>query len=403
MLLYLPDINDILMANIHGSLVRETFPDLVEKVCTEIKERFARAHQLLLDRERHLLAQVQLWLSDYIERMRVTNTLLEGQDPSISGQLVEQLERNPEGTCTTYKSIALDWDELFEDELRNIGKVVVDSTDTNIPNYQMMSQPVLVSGIRNTTNRSAGVFASPKDIATDPVTDYIYITDMFNRVQVFTQSFEFVFLFSKRMNYPTGICIAQDRVYVTQTLGHRLNVYSTIGKYLESVGSIGNNKLQFHFPRAVDISVDRNRIYIVEYQNRRVQCLNSDLTFHSFITDNQKLKQVKVTSNEIVILRSVIPYLLIYNYEHQLVRTAVRLHVEMNPSRLCIDKVGNYVITDQCEDRIKVFSRNGELIYRIGEKGTNAGQFILPRGILITRECRLVVVSDNPNNTIQMF
>ena len=190
---------------------------------------------------------------------------------------------------------------------------------------------------------------------------------------------------------------------MTQTLGHRLNVYSTIGKYLESVGSIGNNKLQFHFPRAVDISVDRNRIYIVEYQNRRVQCLNSDLTFHSFITDNQKLKQVKVTSNEIVILRSVIPYLLIYNYEHQLVRTAVRLHVEMNPSRLCIDKVGNYVITDQCEDRIKVFSRNGELIYRIGEKGTNAGQFILPRGILITRECRLVVVSDNPNNTIQMF
>ena len=131
--------------------------------------------------------------------------------------------------------------------------------------------------------------------------------------------------------------------------------------------------------------------------------MNLDLTFHSFITDIHKPRHVKLTSNEIVILVHVLPYVLTYNYEHQLIRKAIWIRSKLSPSRLCMDKVGNYVITDRCEECIKVFSRNGELMHKIGERGTNTGQFIKPRGILISREDRIIVVSDNPKHEIQMF
>ena len=392
------------MANTNDSLGQETFPDLVEKVRTEIREKFAKAHQLLLDREQHLLEQLQLWLDSYREQIRETNTLKEGQDlieqnNSTSVRVKKELKSVP----ITYKSITLDWDELFENELRNIGKVVVDVTNKNIPNYRMMSQPVTTFGRLSRTNRSAGVFGSPKEMAIDPVTDNIYITDNNNCVQVFNQSFEFLFLFNTRMGCPTGICIVQDKVYVVQYTRNCLNVYSINGEFLRSVGRRGSNKLQFCGARSIDISIDRNRIYITEFQNKRVQCLNLDLTFHSFISDIKKPKCVKLTSNEILVLCLVIPYLQIYNCEHQLIRKAIWMQPELNPYRLCIDKVGNYVITDKCEDCVKVFSRSGELIHQIGERGTNTGQFIKPRGILISREGRIIVVSENPNNVLQMF
>ena len=41
------------------------------------------------------------------------------------------------------------------------------------------------------------------------------------------------------MKTPAGICIKQNKVYVTQHHSHCLNVYSTEGNYLNSVGMKG--------------------------------------------------------------------------------------------------------------------------------------------------------------------
>ena len=392
------------MANVNYSLEQETFfPDLVENVRKEIIKRFARALQLLIDREQQLFGQLQLLLDNYREQMREKNTLIERQDimeqnASLSEQLVEQKL----GTArNTYKTITLYWDELLETKLGNIGKVIVGGT--NIPNYQMMSQPIAAFGVLSKTNSSAGVFDCPKDIAVDPVTDNIYVTDKTSRVQVFNQWLEFLFFFDTRMSYPTGICVAQDRVYGVQYRADCLIIYSTSGEYLRSIGSRGSAELQFHGPRCVDVSIDRNRIYLTEYLNKRVQCLNLDLSFHSFITNVKRPKCIKLAPNEIVVLCLVIPYLLIYNYAHQLIRKALWTQPDLTPYRLCIDKFGNYVITDECEYCIKVFSQNGELIHQIGARGKHTGQLIKPRGILILHESRIIVLSENPKHVIQMF
>ena len=83
-------------------------------------------------------------------------------------------------------------------------------------------------------------------IAINPENNSIYICDGGNnRVQVYNKFFEFVFQFSDKMKLPVGICIKQNKIYVTQFDSHCLIVYSTEGKYLNSVGMKGKKELEF--------------------------------------------------------------------------------------------------------------------------------------------------------------
>ena len=74
-------------------------------------------------------------------------------------------------------------------------------------------------------------------MAINTVNNDIYICDGGNnRVQVFNKSFEFSFQFSEGVNNPVGISLGMNKVYVTQWGSHCLNIYSTEGKFLNSVG-----------------------------------------------------------------------------------------------------------------------------------------------------------------------
>ena len=70
---------------------------------------------------------------------------------------------------------------------------------------------------------------------------------------------------------------------MTQYTSHCLNVYSTEGKCLKSVGVKGKKELEFDKPKGLDIPTDKGRIYITEYENDRIQCLDLYLKFNSFI------------------------------------------------------------------------------------------------------------------------
>ena len=63
--------------------------------------------------------------------------------------------------------------------------------------------------------------------------------------------------------------------------------------------------------------------YIAEYANNRVQCLNLDLTFNSFIDNIFGSRDVKLTSNEIVVLSIRNPCVSLYTYSHQLIREMI--------------------------------------------------------------------------------
>ena len=414
------------MASAYG-VGEESFLFHVERVRSEIHTKFIRAHELLQAREADLLAELQRLVDEYTgdgitQRIKGLSESTDALRKTIKGnenkQILDQslanfdtriaeLETKLRTAKYSYKSVSLVWDVELEKKLSVAGEIRLNAVKEGIRDYKEIGDPVAVFGKHNKKVSSPGVFCYPNGIAINPVNNCIYICDGGNnRIQVFNKSFEFVFQFSDKMNTPAGICIKQNKVYVTQYSSHCLNVYSTEGKYLDSVGEKGKNELEFVQPRGLDISTEKDRIYIAEYENYRIQCLNLDLKFNSFINDIYGAMDVKLTSNEIVVLSARNPCVSLYTYSHQLIREMIpkcESNTVVKPFSFILDEAANILITDFENNCVFVFSFGGELIHRFGRKGEKRGEFINPMCISIDCPKRIIVGSHNPNHCLQIF
>ena len=130
----------------------------------------------------------------------------------------------------------------------------------------------------------------------------------------------------------------------------------------------------------LDVSTVLNRIYIAEYGNDRIHCLNMDLSFHSIIDDIYGAKDVKLTPEEIVVLSVQNPCLSIYSYSHQLIREMIPCGETCQlklPTRFILDKYSNIIITDYKSHCVCVYSYGGEFLHKFGKEGDQEGDFIL--------------------------
>ena len=410
-----------------ANLEEESFLSHVERVRSEIRTKFLRAHKILQDREADLLAELQRLVDEYtgdgitqqIKQLSVSKdalreTLKGNENKEFLNQslaridaLIKHLETKLQRAKDTYKRVSLEWNVELDEELSVAGDIRLNAVKEGIRNYKEIGEPVLVFGKYSKEGSSPGVFGCPGGIAINPENNSIYICDGYsNCVQVYSKSFEFVFQFNDKMGAPICICIKQNKVYVTQFDSHCLNVYSTEGKYLRSVGIKGKKKLEFDVPGGLDISTDRDRIYIAECYNDRVQCLNLNLKFNSFIEDIFGASDVTLTSNEIIILSCRNPCVSLYTYSHQLIREMIprgKGSPVVTPFSLILDEAANILITDFRSNCVCVFSFGGELIHRFGREGGKRGEFIIPRGIAIDFQGRIIVSSENPDNCIQIF
>ena len=90
-------------------------------------------------------------------------------------------------------------------------------------------------------------------------------------------------MFSEKMNEPAGICISQNKVFVTQCGSHCINMYELEGKLIKSVGSEGNGEAQFNHPLSLDVSDRNNNIYVCDSHNNRIEILTEELKYHSIL------------------------------------------------------------------------------------------------------------------------
>ena len=406
----------------------DIFLSQVDVVRREIETRFQRAHELLQKRKAKLLAEIERLAYEYsgdgitqqmnelsISKEALRDSLKANENKAIfeeSATLIDarikELETLLQTTKDTYGRVALEWDVELEQKLTVAGEIRLIAKKELTRDYRKIGAPIAVFGEHdNNKDSSLGVFRFPNHMAIHPETDDIYICDSGNnRVQVFNQSFEFTSQFSRGMNWPVGMCIGINCIYVTQYGSHCLNVYSTEGTFLKSVGRKGQIPLEFDGPRGLDVSSDKARIYVAECFNNRIQCLNLDLKFISFIDDVTGAVDVKLTPNEIVLLSSGSPCVSLYSYSHQLIREMI-LRGESNPlgdaAALILDKSLNILITDYLMHRVCVFSFDGTLLHRFGSKGEKGGEFMHPTGLAIDNEEKVIVVNRNPEHCLQVF
>ena len=70
---------------------------------------------------------------------------------------------------------------------------------------------------------------------------------------------------------------------------------------------------------------------------------------------------------------------------------------------LCVDRHLNIIVSDRGAHNLKIFSIEGHLLTTIGQEGEGPGNFVLPSGIDIDREGRIVVVDHKGYHRLQFF
>lgn len=78
------------------------------------------------------------------------------------------------------------------------------------------------------------------------------------------------------LNYPTSIAADRDgRLYVTDTMNFRVQVFDAAGQYVSTFGQLGNGEGDFDKPKGIAID-GKGRIYVVEGLNDVVQIFDPE-------------------------------------------------------------------------------------------------------------------------------
>ena len=72
------------------------------------------------------------------------------------------------------------------------------------------------------------------------------------------------------------------------------------------------------------------------------------------------------------------------------------------PCFIAVNKSGNLMICDGSNDRVQVFEPNGKFIGKFGTKGSSLGEFKFPTSLAILSNDR-IAVCDHDNHRIQIF
>lgn len=209
-----------------------------------------------------------------------------------------------------------------------------------------------------------------KPVGLTIVDNRIYVVDsILRKVCVFDKKGKFMFSFGREhFVRPSGIAYSQEDeiVYVADTAGHTIEVFTRGGKFIEQIGSRGMEGGRFNFP--THLWVDKSgRLYVSDTLNYRIQVFSRE---HRFL---QMFGQQGDRPG---------------NFAH--------------PCGVATDGFGNIYVTDKQFENVQVFDQQGRILLAFGQEGTQAGQFWLPAGLFIDSRNR-IYVADSFNKRIQVF
>ena len=212
-------------------------------------------------------------------------------------------------------------------------------------------------------------FKSPIGVASDKNGD-IYLSDSLLKG---------VFVYDKEGRYlreigadklsvrPAGIAIDEERLYVVDTHGHKILVFSKKeGALLFSFGKNGRGDGEFNYPTNIFAGKDEH-LYITDSMNFRVQIFDREGHFISMFGKHGD------SSGDFA-----------------------------KPKGVAVDSEGHIYVADAQFDTVQIFDKRGGLLLAFGNTGRGSGQMILPAGIYIDKKDR-IYVADSYNNRIQIF
>ena len=225
-----------------------------------------------------------------------------------------------------------------------------------------------------------GQFNEPWGLAVDD--EYVYVADTWNhRIQKFTLDGELVDVFgasgSPAADDPSGglglffgprdiVLIGEDRLLVTDTGNHRLQMLDRDGNFITNVGSFGNGPGQFNEPVGLAVALDGS-VYVADTWNGRIQQLSPELA---------PLSEWRVEA-----------------WFGQSIN---------NKPYLAVDSQGRVYVSDPEGYRVLIFSPSGAYLNRFGQFGADTQSLGLPNGVFVDSADRLWV-ADSGNSRVLSF
>jgi len=165
---------------------------------------------------------------------------------------------------------------------------------------------------------------------------------------------------------PTGIAYhaGSGRLFVAETLGHRIAVFDASGNRITTFGTRGGGKTNFNFPS--HLSLHGDILYVNDTMNFRVQ----EFDIHGRFVSS--FGQIGDGSGQFA-----------------------------QPKGVGTDAEGHIYVVDALFNRVQIFDKNGRFLLAFGGQGHKAGQFWLPSGIFIAGN--KIFVADSYNQRVQVF
>ena len=346
-------------------------------------------------------------LKENTERDLQLNELNELQNrvlAEIEVELEKAREALPE-TRILFKRDCLPLEQLIAE----LGEVLEEEVPL-VPNYLTM-RPVVAVGKKG---KAPGELYCPHAVRIDS-NNRIFVAEGFAlashaRISVFSERGEFLTCFKPQdMILPYGLVIHGDYLYVTDTVLHAIFQFKMEPQFslVTKRGNKGSQIGEFNWPLNLTVSTNGD-VYVADSENNRVQILNSSLQHLRNLTEQriQSPHDIKLTADEVYVLCDNNPCLHVFSYAGERLRSLISRGDQMQvtyPRYFCLDAAENIIISDWSVNRIKIFSKEGNLINTLGEEGHQPGMLCCPAGLAITKELSLVVVSNNENFTLQIF
>ena len=393
----------------------------VDPIEAEIHKTFDRLVSCLNERRNELLTRYREIQAQPADRARMErelldlkaeteqhirmNLLLETQS-KILAKLEQKLEEVKTPLPDTYVKFLSDTIHL-EREISGLGEIIEEEAFV-VPRYHQMSCIVSVGkeGI------APGELYDPRGVAIDENTGYIYVTEVFGfRVSVFSETGDFLNTFSQQgMNFPWGIALHRDNIYVTDFMSNAVfhfNMEQQICHVATFGSGEGSSDEQLNDPRGLTVSTDGD-VFVADCDNHRIIILDQSLRFKRHVTHRsmKNPREVKLTRDEIYVLCKSSPCVLVLSHTGEMTRSLVTRGDGMqvyNPQFFCLDAEQNLLISDREANDVKIFSKDGTYLHTVGQEGHEGGMLYQPRGIALTKDLNLVIVSCNRNSALQLF
>ena len=264
------------------------------------------------------------------------------------------------------------------------------------------------------TGQKPGCLWLPRAVTFDSNTNKIFVVEGwfdFARVSIFSETGEFTDTFShEQMEYPWGIAIYGDNVYVTDTINHLILHFkvASVVRFVASSGGKGSGKGKFNEPRQLTSS-GKGELFVSDRNNHRIQIFDGNLNYLRQISHHSIREpcDVKLTANEIYVLcLPDSPCLHVFSLTGHKLRSLVTRGIGMQvvcPLFFCLTADGNIIISDWWTSQVQMFSSGGELLNQLGGVGSEVGVMQSPKGITLVNNLKLVVISQNINFSLQIF